>query len=56
MNSDQTKSVADFLIADFENEMQATMRVIEAVPNVSPRLPAGLEIQDRPRTRPAHRS
>lgn len=33
MNSNETKTVADFLIADFENEMQATMRVIEAVPN-----------------------
>jgi uncharacterized damage-inducible protein DinB len=27
-----TKTVADFLIADFENEMQTTMRVIAAVP------------------------
>jgi uncharacterized damage-inducible protein DinB len=33
MNSQEAKTVADFLIADFENEMQATMRVIEAVPN-----------------------
>ena len=33
MNSDQTRTVADFLIADFENEMQATLRVIQAVPN-----------------------
>lgn len=33
MNSNETKTIADFLIADFENEMQATMRVIEAVPN-----------------------
>lgn len=33
MNSDQTKTVAEFLIADFENEMQATLRVIEAVPD-----------------------
>jgi len=33
MNSTETKTVADFLIADFENEMQATLRVIEAVPN-----------------------
>ena len=32
MNSDQTKTVADFLIADFESEMQATLRLIEAVP------------------------
>lgn len=33
MNSDQTKTVAEFLIADFENEMQATLRVIGAAPN-----------------------
>jgi uncharacterized damage-inducible protein DinB len=33
MNSNETKTVANFLIADFENEMQATLRVIEAVPN-----------------------
>ena len=33
MDSNQTKTVADFLIADFENEMLATLRVIEAVPN-----------------------
>jgi uncharacterized damage-inducible protein DinB len=33
MNSNETKTIADFLIADLENEMQATMRVIEAVPN-----------------------
>jgi uncharacterized damage-inducible protein DinB len=33
MNSTEAKTVADFLIADFENEMQATLRVIEAVPN-----------------------
>jgi uncharacterized damage-inducible protein DinB len=33
MDSKQAKSVADFLIADFENEMQTTLRVIEAVPN-----------------------
>lgn len=32
MDSNGTKTVADFLIADFENEMQATLRVIEAVP------------------------
>ena len=32
MNSNETKTVADFLIADFENEMQATLRVLEAVP------------------------
>src|SRR4030095_12749814 len=29
----EAKTVADFLIADFENEMQTTLRVIEAVPN-----------------------
>ena len=33
MDSNEAKTVADFLIADFENEMQATLRVIEAVPN-----------------------
>ena len=32
MNSNETKTVADFLIADFENEMKTTLRVIEAVP------------------------
>jgi uncharacterized damage-inducible protein DinB len=33
MDSKEVKTVADFLIADFENEMQTTLRVIEAVPN-----------------------
>ena len=33
MGSKETKTVADFLIADLENEMQTTLRVIEAVPN-----------------------
>jgi uncharacterized damage-inducible protein DinB len=33
MDSNQAKTVADFLIADFENEMQATLRVIQAVPS-----------------------
>jgi uncharacterized damage-inducible protein DinB len=33
MDSREAKTVADFLIADFENEMQTTMRVIEAVPD-----------------------
>jgi uncharacterized damage-inducible protein DinB len=33
MNSNQAKTVADFLIADFENEMQTTLRVLGAVPN-----------------------
>ncbi len=32
MNSQEAKTVAGFLIADFENEMQTTLRVIEAVP------------------------
>lgn len=32
MNSNETKTVADFLIADFEHEMQTTLRVIGAVP------------------------
>jgi len=33
MDSKEAKTVADFLIADFENEMQTTLRVIEAVPS-----------------------
>jgi uncharacterized damage-inducible protein DinB len=33
MDSKEAKTVADFLIADFENEMPTTVRVIEAVPN-----------------------
>ena len=33
MGSNETKTIADFLIADFENEMQTTVRVIQAVPN-----------------------
>ena len=33
MNSNETKTVADFLVADFESEMETTLRVIEAVPN-----------------------
>jgi uncharacterized damage-inducible protein DinB len=32
MDSMQAKTVADFLIADFEGEMQTTLRVFEAVP------------------------
>jgi len=32
MDSNQTKTVADFLIADFEGEMQTTLRVLAAVP------------------------
>ncbi len=33
MDATQAKTIADFLIADFENEMQTTLRVIEAVPS-----------------------
>ena len=33
MDSNETKTVADFLAADFENEMQTTLRIIGAVPN-----------------------
>ena len=33
MDSSKARTVADFLVADFENEMQTTLRVIEAVPN-----------------------
>lgn len=33
MGSVETKTVADFLIADFENEMQTTLRVMAAVPD-----------------------
>ena len=33
MDSKEAKTVADFLIADFEREMQTTLRVIEAVPS-----------------------
>jgi uncharacterized damage-inducible protein DinB len=33
MDPKETKIVADFLVADFANEMQATLRVIQAVPN-----------------------
>jgi uncharacterized damage-inducible protein DinB len=32
MDPNETKNVADFLIADFEMEMQTTLRVFEAVP------------------------
>jgi uncharacterized damage-inducible protein DinB len=32
MSSNDVKAVADFLIADFEYEMQTTLRVFEAVP------------------------
>ena len=33
MDPKETKIVADFLVADFENEMQMTLRLIQAVPN-----------------------
>lgn len=33
MDSNETKTVAEFLVADFENEMQTTQRIIGAVPN-----------------------
>ena len=33
MDSQQTKTVADFLTADFESEMQTTLRVLRAVPH-----------------------
>jgi uncharacterized damage-inducible protein DinB len=32
MGSNEVKTVADFLIGDFQNEMQTTVRVFEAVP------------------------
>jgi DinB family protein len=33
MNSTETKFIADFLVADFEREMQTTLSVLEAVPD-----------------------
>jgi uncharacterized damage-inducible protein DinB len=33
VNSTEAKTVADFLIADFENELQTTLRVLGAVPD-----------------------
>lgn len=33
MSSTDAKTVADFLVADFEREMQTTLRVLEAVPH-----------------------
>jgi len=33
MNPKDAKTVADFLIADFGNEMQTTLRVFAAVPH-----------------------
>ncbi len=47
MDSNQTKAIADFLIADFENEMPATIRVIEAVPT------ANLDYQPDPKSKSA---
>ena len=32
MDSTEAKTIANFLIADFENEMQTTLRVLQAVP------------------------
>ena len=32
MDANATKTVADFLIADFENEMKTNLRIFEAVP------------------------
>ena len=32
---DSTKTIADFLLADFESEMPATLRVLEAVPTTN---------------------
>lgn len=32
MNSTEAKTIADFLVADFEQEMQTTLRILEAVP------------------------
>lgn len=33
MGPTEAKTVADFLVADFEQEMETTLRVLEAVPN-----------------------
>lgn len=33
MGPTEAKAVADFLVADFEHEMQTTVRVLDAVPN-----------------------
>ena len=35
MDSNAAKNVADFLIGEFENEMQTTLRVLDAVPSDS---------------------
>src|SRR5262245_49882300 len=32
MDPKEAKTIADFLISDFENEMKTTLRVIQAVP------------------------
>lgn len=45
MDSKEAKVVADFLIADLENEMGTTLRVIEAVPN------SRLDYQPHPKSR-----
>jgi uncharacterized damage-inducible protein DinB len=33
VNSAEAKTIADFLIADFENELPTTLRVLQSVPN-----------------------
>jgi uncharacterized damage-inducible protein DinB len=45
MDSTQARIVADFLIADFENEMQTTLRVLAAVPS------GGLNHQPDPKSK-----
>ncbi len=35
MDTNEAKTVADFLIADLEGEMPTTLRVLEAVPNAT---------------------
>jgi uncharacterized damage-inducible protein DinB len=47
VDSNEAKTVADFLIADFENEMRTTLRVIEAVPN------SNLDYQPDPKAKSA---
>lgn len=47
MDSKEAKTVADFLIADFKNEIQATLRVFEAVP------PSHLDYQPDPKAKTA---
>ena len=41
MDTKEAKTVAEFLIKDFEGEMPTTLRVMEAVPEQPSRLPAG---------------